>query len=616
MWHVSELLSLKFFSISMEYMGSQKLNPKGMVSKVGVSSLSFCLSALFLFLSVPLSLTDASAQSSEIGSSKSIYNPRGLEGRVEFWKLIFARYGKDHRVFHNRKYPEIIYSVIDFSEYEASLRGKALMDAKLREVDKEKAKIISALLHLASGNKARNDFESRIDQLYSGLKGNKRSLMREGAKEELIRYQTGIKERFRDGLVRSGRYLKAIEHIFVSEGLPPELGRLPLVESSFDYTAYSSVGAAGIWQFMPATAKRYMTMNNYLDERRDPIIATRAAAKYLKNSYKNTGEWPLAVTSYNHGLSGVMRGVKQVGSINLVDLIEKYDAKSFGFASSNFYAEFIAALEVERNSEKYFPGLERERAIEFDEVRVAKSVRYSDLLTITRASNDQLVELNRGFKPPILTGRVSIPAGTLVKVPRDTGSKLIAKVSGSQIVARSTNFKAHLYKPGTSTQLASSIPESVSMEVLEERKDVRQVEVIPLGEELRAPSKSRSSTQIAKNTNAVLKPITYKVKPGDTLSGLARTFNLPVKEIMSLNGFTKANDLKFGKEIKISSSGTKRSVTTDTVKPVSSSYVVKRGDTLSGISKKFSRPVKDIMRVNGLKSANDLKAGKSIKIPT
>lgn len=593
----------------------------------------------FLLISFDLQMVKAQESTSRAYlSSGKIYTPAGLEGKVEFWKLVFAKYGKDHRVFHNRQYPEVIYSVLDFSEYEAKLSGKPLMDAKLREVDREKDRIKTALRHLASGNKPRNDFEKRIDQLYSGLKGNKRALMREGADDEKIRYQTGIKERFRDGLVRSGRYLRAIEHIFVEEGLPPELGRLPLVESSFDYTAYSSVGAAGIWQFMPATAKRYMKLTNHLDERRDPIIATRAAAKYLKNSYQNVNDWPLAVTSYNHGLSGVMRGIKQVGAVNLVKVIEGYNAKSFGFASSNFYAEFLAALYVEQNAEKYFPGIVREKSIEFEEILVSRAIKFSDMRKASNASVDILKELNRGFKPTIFENRVFIPAGTFVKVPYGRGARFVSQVPGSKIVTKSSKFKAHLYKAPVNfdrVEASSTISSEVEAVDTSSTSASSLPPALELGRELAPPrgasrpssasassgANSRSSsTSLSSNTSSNVSSATssHTVAKGETLSAISRKYGRSVQEIMSINGFKSAKDLKAGARIKIPGgrvSSSSSSATTSRAATQSKTYRVKAGDTLSKIARNNKTTVSKLMNVNGFRSPNDLKAGAEIKIP-
>ena len=153
---------------------------------------------------------------------------------------------------------------------------------------------------------------------------------------------------------RTGRrYFPEMERIFVAEGLPPELTRLPLIESCFNLDAYSKVGATGVWQFMPGTGRLYMMVNGSVDERRDPIASTRAAARYLTNSYGRLGNWPLAITAYNHGPAGVARGVDETRSTDIVTLIRYYDGPGWGFSSRNFYAEFLAALDIEKHQEAY-----------------------------------------------------------------------------------------------------------------------------------------------------------------------------------------------------------------------------------------------------------------------
>src|SRR4029453_5019016 len=145
--------------------------------------------------------------------------------------------------------------------------------------------------------------------------------------------------------------------IFRDEGLPVELTRLPLIESCFDVEAYSKVGAAGIWQFMPATGRLYMEVSNSVDERRDPIASTRAAGRYLSASYEPPGNWPPPTTCYNHGPNGMARAIGDTGSDNIVNIIRYYGGPGFGFASRNFYAEFLAPLKIEKNSKTFFGRL-------------------------------------------------------------------------------------------------------------------------------------------------------------------------------------------------------------------------------------------------------------------
>src|SRR5262245_20063059 len=135
-----------------------------------------------------------------------------------------------------------------------------------------------------------------------------------------------------------------METIFEREGLPVALTRLPLVESCFNVRAYSKVGAAGIWQFMPSTGRYYLRIDNAVDERRDPVTATVAAATHLKGNYEVLHSWPLAITAYNYCRAGMANAVSTVGSSDIVDIIQHYHGPAFKFASRNFYAEFLAAL--------------------------------------------------------------------------------------------------------------------------------------------------------------------------------------------------------------------------------------------------------------------------------
>jgi membrane-bound lytic murein transglycosylase D len=210
-----------------------------------------------------------------------------------------------------------------------------------------------------------------------------------------------------------------MEQIFVSEyGLPKELTRLPFIESSFDYTAYSSVGAAGIWQFMPRTARsHHLRVGAQIDERRDPIKATRAAAEYLRSAYRSLGSWPLAITSYNHGVGGVRSKVSKAGTDDLAEIIEHPTERYFGFASSNFYPEFLAALEIFDDHKRYFPEIVVEpplRVVSYP-LRSAMSAAY-----VARQLGmpiEELREANYAILEPVWLGRAKIPAGYTLRVP-------------------------------------------------------------------------------------------------------------------------------------------------------------------------------------------------------
>lgn len=162
---------------------------------------------------------------------------------------------------------------------------------------------------------------------------------------ENVRIQQGLKSRFDAGVQRSLQYLPVIKPIIRQQNLPLDVAYLPHVESSFVNYAKSKVGAVGLWQLMPTTMRLLMG-KNAVAKRTDPHTATFAATKLLKQNFQATGSWPLALTAYNHGLAGVMRAVRKTGSTDLCQIIDRYNSPSFRFASSNFYAQFLAARQV------------------------------------------------------------------------------------------------------------------------------------------------------------------------------------------------------------------------------------------------------------------------------
>jgi membrane-bound lytic murein transglycosylase D len=365
--------------------------------------------------------------------------PPGLQGAVDFWIQVFTTYGKYQSIIHHRDDPAIVYSIMDFTEFAQGYSPGVFIKRKEEELDREIERIQSVLHKLASGQPAETPFERRIERLFDRFPGgNKRARYLEAAKPEKIRSQTGIKERFREGLKRSGQYLQAIEDLFSERGLPSELARLPFVESSFDYDAYSSVGAAGIWQFMRSTAKPYMRVGAAIDERRDPIIATRAAAEYLSRAHKVLGNWPLALTSYNHGITGVLRAANSVGSRDIVRLVREYEGKGWGFASKNFYAEFLAALHVERNYKRYFPDLILDKPVYFDEVKLGGPIGYGALVSASGLRADDFEHLNPAIRRKYFNNHTPVPSGVLVKVPHGRANAVLNISRGAALVWQHT----------------------------------------------------------------------------------------------------------------------------------------------------------------------------------
>lgn len=277
--------------------------------------------------------------------------PAGLAPQVAFWRNVYAVWSQAEVAIHDDRYLDVIYEVIEIP---------GVVGDSLSAEQKDWLKM------------RRDDWKFRLGELESKVAGGQaldrgdRELLtvlgdrnRLAGAADRVRSQRGLRERFRRGLEISRRYDAQFRRIFRDAGLPEDLAYLPHVESSFQASAKSSAGAVGIWQFTRAAAQRYMTVNEFVDERLDPIAATRGAARYLRDAYERLGSWPLALTSYNHGVNGMRRAKELLGD-DLVRIIQEYDHPLFGFASRNFYAEFLAARQIARQPERYFADLGRD----------------------------------------------------------------------------------------------------------------------------------------------------------------------------------------------------------------------------------------------------------------
>ena len=349
--------------------------------------------------------------------------PKALRPQVEFWKKIFSVYSRYQTVIHDSETMQI-YKVLDFRR----LRDEEGLDeATISQIKQDQTKLELELLRATllklqacvDGTESCETLDSdeqRIWDMYKGLDDIDR--FRDAASEDRLRSQTGVSERFQEGVQTSRRYLKAMEEIFRREGLPVELTRLPLIESSFNLEATSKVGAAGIWQFMPSTGRIYaMRVGDMVDERRDPLIATEAAARFLRSNYEKLGSWPLAITAYNHGPGGVAMAVSTVGSSDIDDIIRYYRGWAFGFASRNFYTEFLAAVEIEKNHEQHFGTLDMEEAITYDEVSIDLPVPLERAASCADTTSDALGSLNPALGSAIRAGDAAVPRGYQLRIP-------------------------------------------------------------------------------------------------------------------------------------------------------------------------------------------------------
>lgn len=331
-----------------------------------------------------------------------------IQPNVAFWKKIYSEYHSRQGLIHDSVNLSVVYEVVNLVPVQ-SRRSRYVNRDRIKA---SKQKYASILKMLAIDLKAENDEERRVLDMFGP--DVTASRLREAASS--IRFQRGQKDRFINGVIRSGWYLVEIKRIFRENGLPEDLAYLPHVESSFNYNAYSKFGAAGIWQFTYGTGKRYMTVDYSVDERWDPLIASVAAAKFLKNNYAMLKSWPLALTAYNHGAKAMMRAKKEKGDYERIFL--EYDGRRFKFASRNFYSEFLAARDIAKNHVQYFGNLdlnEPESTIAF---QVEGFVAVEDIISHFGLTKDQLQHHNLSLRKPVFLGQKYIPKGFRLKIPQ------------------------------------------------------------------------------------------------------------------------------------------------------------------------------------------------------
>ena len=543
--------------------------------------------------------------------------PKALQPQVKFWTKIFGTYSEYQVVIHDAVYLDKVYAVLDFRPLLKKHSEAKVRKLKAKRTKQELRKIRAALRKLHKhGAKGRtlSTRERKIRSLFKDVK--ERHKFRKAAAKGRLRAQSGIQERFHQSLRLSGRYLPRMEKIFRQKGLPVVLTRLPLIESSFNIEAYSKVGAAGIWQFMPATGRLFLKINHEVDERLDPIIATRAAADLLKSNYDKLQTWPLAVTAYNHGPAGMARAVRKVGTRDIATIIRRYKSRTFGFASRNFYAELLAAIEVEEDSAKYFGPIKRDPLLRYDEVDLQHFVSLENLARAANTSTERLVALNPSLGSLIRNGKLHVPRGHRLRIPagarKDFTRRYAALNSRAKADQQVAAFAFHKVRRG---QTLGGIAQryGTSARTLQRLNGLRSAHFIRIGQRLRVPLRGKGRRPAARSVQvarAASRDGTHIVRRGESLGKIAQRYNTTVTALQRLNGIKNAALIPVGKELRISADSP------DKAKIRYVKHRVRRGQTLGSIARRYGTKVSILKRLNGVKNVKRLQIGQVLRIPT
>ncbi len=547
--------------------------------------------------------------------------PPELERDVQFWIRVYTDVDTNGGFLHDERNLAVVYEKLHFAPNTSPREREKI-------VDQAKARYVAALRRIAAANGGPlSDEDQRIRDMW-GTEGTPARLLE--ATDE-IRFQLGQADRFKAGLIRSGAWETHIAETLANLGLPAELAVLPHVESSFNPAAYSKVGAAGLWQFMRTTGRRYMRIDNAVDDRLDPFRATEAAAQLLAYNYRLLGTWPLALTAYNHGAEGMRRAKESLGTDDIVKIVRNYNGRTFGFASRNFYVSFLAALEVDRNPEKYFGPVERASEARFQEVTVPGYVQISTLERALKIDRQKLRELNPALLRAVWDGKRHVPKAYHLRLPIDgdkwTSELLAARLSPNDFFAGQPEPRRYRVRRGdTVASVADQF--GVTAEALARLNRMRTSGKFKVGRVINVPE-ATGGTLVAvagapagriavgpPGTTATVAPATAGAET-PARSGTPATAGIGILNASmtsqhgaDTNVFTDTPNEGSGAGTAGGSVGPRRGI----VASPSGVYVVQTGESLADIASKFGMTEAQLLKLNGIRNRDFVFEGQQLLV--
>jgi membrane-bound lytic murein transglycosylase D len=512
--------------------------------------------------------------------------PPELEADVRFWIRVYTEVNTDQGLLHDDQNLGLVYEVLRFDPgLSPALRERRVADAKARYAE--------LLRRFAAGSTA--DLTAHERRILHAF-GDKAAPAQFRSAAEHIRFQLGQADRFREGLVRAAVWETRIARTLGKLGVPGEIAVLPHVESSFNPAAYSKVGAAGLWQFMPSTARRYMRVDSVVDERLDPYSATEAAANLMLYNYRLLGTWPLAVTAYNHGPGGLRRAQEELGSSEIAVIVRRYQGATFGFASRNFYVAFLAALEVDRNAERFFGPITHLTDTDSTTLELPDYIPVDALAKAFKADLGALRVLNPALRPPVWSGARFVPRGYSLRLPgtvadREIAAGLARLPLRERYVAQRNDGKYRVRRGETLAAIAAG--SGVSLKSLLAANGMSGSPAVQRGQVLHIPPPASraevgggsvvlaaggagvaslgvaagatgapSATGLGVAAGAVVPAVPgipfaaeYVVRPGDALSTIARRTGVSETRIKQFNDLKDTDFLYPGQRLKLAPSG-------------------------------------------------------------
>jgi len=452
--------------------------------------------------------------------------------------------------------------------------------------------------------------------------------------QQLDFFRSDISERIQVYISRSGRYAPMIRQELRENGLPQDLMCVSLIESGFSPNAYSRAHAVGLWQFIQSTGKLYgLKVDKWVDERRDPQKATRAAVRHLKDLRVALGDWNLALAAYNCGQSRVTRAIEKQGTRNFWQL-------DLPRQTEEYVPRFMAAVYIANDPKAHGFQPVYDPPIEHETLLVNRSIRLSRISEICGVPIDEIRALNpslrrdvtppdrAGFELHLPLGKSEVLSARLDEVPTESEPRsTIASASGS---------RTHVVRRGeTLSQIARDY--GTTHQAIAKANRMRAGSVIRSGQRLRIPGGATDSagdpatpetsrTEVAKATGRTAPPArdaagkgtapapaqnkTHTVRRGETIGQIARRYGMTPEDVLRWNGLSSRDRIHPGQRIRLtpnSSSGAKKS-------PGERTYTVQPGDNLWSIARRFNTTVEEILGLNRLNPRAILHPGSKIRV--
>lgn len=424
-----------------------------------------------------------------------------------------------------------------------------------------------------------------------------------------IDYFTGSgRKHMKTYLERSSRYTPVMKAVLRKNKLPEELVYVSLIESGFSPKALSHANAVGYWQFIYGTGKRYgLRIDGFVDERKDPILSTQAAAQYFKDLYSLFGSWYLALAAYNSGEYRVNRSVLRYYTRDFWRLSAK---KALPRETRNYVPKLIAAIKIAQNPEKYgFHNLNFQPAIKYDQVSLKKPISLFKLAKNLGVSKEDLRRLNPMYKGEYIP---IYEANTSIRVPFGLQNQAIAQLNKSYMPQPKYKYYYHYWhrvRRGDSLYKIARRHKTTVRKLRRANNMRPKASFLRVGQRIKIPSKKlvASKSSSSQRKPASLNREFHTIKKGQSLSLIAKLYKLNLGDLKTLNNIQGTPIIHPGQKLRVKK-----------LKPkldLKGYHVVRKGETLIEIAKKYNTPLPRLMKENSLHLRSILLTGKRLIIP-